>query len=125
MNIQEIREKFKGMFDNTSILLSILIITVSSLSFYLGRLSVADAPVGAMGETESQSATAISGTDISGPTELVDESGAYVASKSGTKYHLPWCTGAKQIKESNKIWFETKEEAERAGYTPASNCKGI
>ena len=51
--------------------------------------------------------------------------GKYVASKSGTKYHLPWCGGAKQIKEANKIWFDTKEEAEAAGYTPATNCKGI
>lgn len=50
---------------------------------------------------------------------------AYVASKTGTKYHLPTCAGAKQIKEENKVWFSTKEEAEAAGYTPATNCKGI
>ncbi len=51
--------------------------------------------------------------------------GQYVASKSGTKYHLPWCPGAKQMKEENKIYFSSKEEAEAAGYTPAANCKGI
>lgn len=51
--------------------------------------------------------------------------GGYVASKNGTKYHLPWCGSAKQIKEENKIWFATKADAEAAGYTPASNCKGI
>ncbi len=49
----------------------------------------------------------------------------YVASKSGTKYHLPTCAGAKSIVEANKVWFSTKEEAEKAGYTPAGNCKGI
>src|SRR5690606_22759248 len=43
----------------------------------------------------------------------------YVASKTGSKYHLPWCGGAKQIKEENKVWFQTKEEAEAAGYEPA------
>lgn len=53
------------------------------------------------------------------------ETGTYVASKSGEKYHLPTCSGAKAMKESNKIWFTTKEEAEAAGYTPAANCKGI
>ncbi len=53
------------------------------------------------------------------------EQGKYVASKKGTKYHLPWCGGAKQITEANKIWFVSKEDAEKAGYTPASNCKGI
>jgi hypothetical protein len=51
--------------------------------------------------------------------------GQYVASKSGQSYHLPWCSGAKQIKEENKIYFDSKEEAEAAGYAPAKNCKGI
>ncbi len=51
--------------------------------------------------------------------------GQYVSSKSGTRYYLPWCSGAKQIKEENKVWFTTKEAAEAAGYTPAKNCKGI
>lgn len=49
----------------------------------------------------------------------------YVASKNGTKYHLPTCSGAKRIKEENKIWFDSKTEAEQAGYEPAKNCKGI
>lgn len=51
--------------------------------------------------------------------------GQLVASKSGTKYHLPNCPGAKQIKESNKIFFNSVEEATRAGYTPAANCPGL
>jgi len=51
--------------------------------------------------------------------------GQYVASKSGKSYHLPWCSGAKLIKEENKIWFSTKEEAQARGYTPAGNCPGL
>ena len=51
--------------------------------------------------------------------------GTYVASKTGTKYHLPGCSGAKRIKEENKVWFETKEQAAAAGYEPAANCPGI
>jgi hypothetical protein len=53
------------------------------------------------------------------------ESGSIVASKNGTKYHYPWCAGAKQISEKNKIIFNSIEEARTAGYTPASNCKGL
>ncbi len=53
------------------------------------------------------------------------ELGNYVASKKGIKYHLPWCPGAKQISSKNKIWFASKEEAQLAGYQPASNCKGL
>lgn len=51
--------------------------------------------------------------------------GQYVASKSGSRYYLPWCSGASRIKEENKVWFASKEEAEAAGYTPALNCKGL
>ena len=48
-----------------------------------------------------------------------------VASKNGTKYHYPWCAGAKQIAEKNKITFASTEEARAKGYTPAANCKGL
>ncbi|HED38129.1 MAG TPA: hypothetical protein ENI76_07790 [Ignavibacteria bacterium] len=49
----------------------------------------------------------------------------YVGSINGSKYHYPWCSGAQRIKESNKIQFSSKEEAIKAGYTPAANCKGL
>lgn len=54
-----------------------------------------------------------------------EEKGAYVGSKNGKTYHLPWCSGAKRIKDENKVWFTSKVEAEAAGYAPAGNCKGI
>ncbi len=46
-----------------------------------------------------------------------------VASKHGSKYHFPWCPGARTIKEENKIWFATEKDAEQAGYTKAQNCQ--
>lgn len=49
----------------------------------------------------------------------------YIASKSGAKYHLPSCPGAKQIKPENRIEFKSKEEAEARGYSPAANCPGL
>lgn len=52
-------------------------------------------------------------------------SGEVVGSKNGTKYHLPWCSGAQRILETNKVWFASKVEAEKAGYTPAANCPGL
>lgn len=51
--------------------------------------------------------------------------GLLVASKTGKKYHFPWCSGATQIADKNKIWFSSYEEAQRAGYTKATNCKGL
>lgn len=53
------------------------------------------------------------------------EKNFYVASKNGKAYHLPNCPGAKRIKEENLIKFQTKKEAEEAGYKPALNCKGL
>ena len=49
----------------------------------------------------------------------------YVGSKNSNKYHLPDCPGALRIKEENKIWFSSKEEAENLGYNPATNCDGL
>lgn len=52
-------------------------------------------------------------------------SGVYVASKNGTKYYLPTCSGAKRISDKNKVWFDTAAAATAAGYGPAANCKGL
>lgn len=46
-----------------------------------------------------------------------------VASKNGTKYHYLHCAGAKQIKEENRISFNSAAEAEASGYTLALNCQ--
>lgn len=47
-----------------------------------------------------------------------------VASKAaGSKlYHYSWCSGAKQIKAQNQLWFATEAEAIGAGYSLAGNC---
>lgn len=51
--------------------------------------------------------------------------GLIVASRSGTAYHFPWCSGASQIKEENKLWFASEEAARKAGYAPSKNCTGL
>lgn len=48
--------------------------------------------------------------------------GGVVASVNSEKFHYPWCPGAKQIKEKNKIVFESAAEAISAGFTLAGNC---
>lgn len=54
---------------------------------------------------------------------IVNREGGVVVSKNGTKYHFPWCAGAGQIKEENKVWFRTEVDAQSAGYTKAGNCQ--
>lgn len=49
--------------------------------------------------------------------------GSVVGSTKGSKYHFPWCPGASQIKEENKLWFTNESQAQQAGYTKAANCQ--
>jgi len=42
--------------------------------------------------------------------------GKYVASKTGSKYHIPKCDWAKRIKKSNQVWLDTEAEAKKKGY---------
>ena len=47
-----------------------------------------------------------------------------IASKNSTakKYHFLWCPSAKKIKDENRVWFASAQEAESQGYTLAGNC---
>jgi hypothetical protein len=138
MSIQEISSNFKRFLYELDGTFFTLFLVVGIGAFFLGRYSVLgegripEAPAGATVIEATASAHVLTPlveerveTSTSTPTMVSREEGAYVASKKGTKYHLPWCGGAKSINEENKIWFRTKEEAEAAGYAPAANCKGI
>lgn len=115
MTVQEIKEKI----NSRDFLVGALIVLVGFASFGLGRLSKLSevkVPIEIRGAEEQQAA--IASTPLS-------RGGQIVASKTGAKYHFPWCAGASQIAEKNKVWFASVEEARKAGYTPASNCKGL
>jgi len=128
MSIEDIRQKIKVIANivlNRHIFAVLVIILTSSASFGLGRLSMTvglKTPVSIEGEPFAMPSVGYQNTATA---SLVSDSKLYVASKNGTKYHFPWCSGAERIKEENKIWFSSKEEAEKAGYTPAANCKGL
>ena len=42
--------------------------------------------------------------------------GKFIASKTGTKFHAPKCDWAKRVKKKNAVWFNSEEEAKKAGY---------
>ncbi len=117
-SINDIRDKIKriiNLIERQDIFFACLILLVGLGSFGLGRLSIIEG---------NKTPLKIDYLEFQ-QANLGAVSGKYVASKSGTKYHLPWCSGAQRISKKNKIWFNTKEEAESKGYTPANNCKGI
>lgn len=70
-------------------------------------------------------AAAIEAANPEKPAIPAATSGTYMASKNGTKYYLPTCGSAKRIRPENVVWFQTKAEAEAAGYGPAANCPGL
>lgn len=129
--MKSIKEYFKKIKPyETDLVISLTIILVAFLSFGLGRLSkieenkipITIENIGAS-VLRAQSTQSLSKTPQFG--DLVSKLGTIVASKNGTKYHFPWCSGALRIKDENKIWFESEDEAKKAGYGPASNCKGL
>ncbi len=110
------------------ILVMLIIILVGFGSYGLGRLSVNQSEGARIEIIKASQASLTPPKDAlraSVPTESSNTASVVVASKSGKKYHFPWCAGAKQIAEKNKIIFNSKEEARHAGYTPAANCKGL
>jgi hypothetical protein len=110
------------------ILLGLVVVFVGTGSFMIGRLSVAENSRPEVRICEKDNTALLSaethtealGTN-SGETGIV----AAVASKNGTKYHLPTCPGAKQISPANLISFSSIASARAAGLTPASNCPGL
>jgi hypothetical protein len=139
MSIQEISSKFKLFLFRDDILVAGIIVLVGMGSFLLGKSwesspepQIIQREAAAVIQTTETQEVAVTHdpevlpvTKVEAAAAALPEAGGYVASKNGTKYHLPWCSGAKRILEENKVWFKTKEEAEAAGYAAAANCPGI
>jgi hypothetical protein len=112
------------------IYLSVLILLVAGSCFGLGRLSITEekkqpVTIGYVATSTPPIATNSNQTNSVEPSKPIDHSGMYVAARGGKAYYIPTCLAATRIKEENKVWFATKEEAEKAGYKPASNCPGL
>lgn len=103
--------------------LALCLIFVSTISFNLGKInSLKQTPI----TIDGVAADIYSASNQEGiiktnnkPT-VVDR--RVVVSKNSDKYHFTWCSGAKRIKEENKIWFADEAAAQAAGYTKAGNC---
>jgi len=47
----------------------------------------------------------------------------YVGNARTHKFHYASCYYVAKMNESNKVWFETREEAIEAGYIPCKVCR--
>lgn len=130
-------KKLKSHLGNDAIFMASLLLGVGIVSFGLGRLSVDGNQVpkihqtqiglisGALTPLVATTAALSNVATVTAPIIPDAETARYVGSKSGTKYHLVTCPGAKQIKLENKIYFNTQSEAAAAGYSKAANCPGL
>ena len=46
----------------------------------------------------------------------------YVGNKSSKKFHYSWCSSVSDIKDKNKVTFNSREEAIDSGYVPCKRC---
>jgi len=46
----------------------------------------------------------------------------FVASVNGAKYYPAACKAANRIKEENRLWFTSEQEAREMGYAPSAQC---
>ncbi len=133
-------QKLKSFLSDDTFYYGVLIVLVAGASFGLGRYSALEHS--AQNSPEKQSnlmvtspaplapaptpTTTIPTPNSPQPAAVAGAvSGEVVASKSGTKYHLPTCPSAKTIKPANLIFFATVAAAQAAGYTAAANCPGL
>ena len=138
-------EKIKSFIDDKilsekgkDILIILIVLLVGLGSFMLGRLSNKAQNGQFKVENSSNQANALNGlenaqnsqnelniaqkstsnTDINNS----NKSGNFFASSRGKKYYPIGCSAGNTIKESNKIYFATREETQNAGYELSSSC---
>ena len=132
-------EKIKSFLESEKgkdVLIVLIVILVGLASFELGRLSKENAPNGVKIEYPGQEANVIASTSVNsinssnGAIPGIDSNSdtnssgkSFFASKRGKKYYSVDCSAGKTIKEANKVYFTTREEAEKAGYELSSACQ--
>lgn len=114
-------EKLKSLVGSERAFFAVLLCLTGVVSFMLGQHSVAES---GLVTVPSENQAGVVFMDTPDPV-VASEATRVVASKSGTKYHLLTCSGAKTIKEANKIYFDSIDQAKAAGYGPAANCAGL
>ena len=137
MSIHDLYHKIKGEIglDNMTIMYLLVLVGVGIAAFGLGRLSVGtdsnehkDISITQAASSNSlykgsSKQSLSSDRDASSKEGQTGIEGNFVASKNGKLYYPSGCKGANRIKEENRVWFSTREDAESLGYTWATSCK--
>ena len=120
------------------VLIILIIVLVGIGSFMLGRVSKEgqigqfkviypsdqqNTVSGLESAQNSQNTANLAGVSESNQTvNNVVKSGSFFASSRGKKYYPVGCSAGNSLKESNRIYFATGEEAVKAGYELSGSC---
>lgn len=105
------------MTTRIKILLGFLLGTVIVISFLLGRFSTKFSKR----THDIQIITTASIQKLQSKEKETNEQNIQLrASSRGNKYYFPWCVST--FAEENTIYFDSIEEAEKAGYEKATGC---
>ena len=123
-------EKIKQFFEGEKgkdLLIVIIIVLVGLISFELGRLSKDNATPGIKIEYPNQEeANVLSSQNQAkvSPNQAIQNSTgkSFFASSRGHKYYPLGCSAGKSIKQENRIYFSSREEAKKAGYALSTSC---
>jgi len=105
----------------------LFVFIISLISFGLGRLSIVDKQESLIIENGVPLLSDVdeiitSGGNVRGISLPMAQSGNFVVSKNSKYYYLPDCATAKRIKDENKVWFQTEQEAQGLGFVRGSGC---
>jgi hypothetical protein len=117
--VRDLGDKCKSLAP--SLFTPLLIIVVGTLAFGLGRMSRVVEEREPIKIENIAPATVNAAQVVSVPAPSAAK-GQVAASKNGTKYYFPTCSGIKRIKPENLVWFKTEADAKAAGLSIASGC---
>ena len=121
VSLEQITIKIKGFYHNRIKRVIWVWIIVLSLvnSYILGFLSNYNNDFEQL-KIMQDSNLLIKDVSIVGNTS---KKGSIVASKNGTKYYFMHCSGVGRIKEENKVYFNSENDATAEKYEKASGCE--
>ncbi len=132
--MEKIKSKITNYIESEKgkdILIVIIVILLGLGSFELGRLSKEDNSSGVKIEYPNQDNNNNTDTTLSQSAQINKNPAistndsinkAFFASSKGSKYYTISCSAGKTIKQENRIYFATSEEAENAGYQLSGGC---
>lgn len=105
------------------IITQLLIITLSfAFGFINGGKIINRPPLYICQDVFFATSTDTDNTDKYINTSIMNKQSGYVASKNGKYYYPLDCSLVNKLSNKNKIYFNTKEEAEAQGYIYNSRC---